>query len=127
MLVFNSPGIIIDYDEEKQRLVQVWTGFVTSEVFRKAIDATIDFVTKHNTRTILSDTLNQKIVKSDDAEYAASVTPQIFKSGVTAMAFVMPENILTQLALKSFAQNTTRINVNYFSNALAAHRWLETQ
>jgi hypothetical protein len=127
MIVFNSTGILIEFDEKKQRLVQTWTGFVTSEVFRKAIDATVDFVKKNDTKSILSDTLNQKVVKPDDREYAASVTPDLFKHGVTAMAFVMPENVLTQLSLKGFAQSTSSANLNFFSNANDAHRWLDTQ
>lgn len=125
MKVFDSPNAKIEYDESKKRLTQTWDGFASSEVFRLAIDATVSFVKTKPVKTILSDTLNQKVVKPDDTEYASKVMPQLFGSGVKAMAFVMPQNVLTQMSLKGFAKNMGNDGLNFFSTISEASKWLD--
>lgn len=125
MIVHQHANVKIEYDAMKHRLTQTWNGFIPSSDFRLAIDATVDFCEKNSVKTIVSDTLNQGVVKPEDTEYAGSVMPAMFQKGLRAMAFVIPENIFTQLSLKRFADQEKSDNVQYFKSVPEAHIWLD--
>lgn len=126
MLVHQHSNVRIDYDPAKKRLTQVWNGFIPSKDFRDAIDATVKFSEKNPVITIVSDTLNQGVVKPEDTEYAGSVMPKLASRGLKGMAFVIPENIFTQLSLKKFASNEQTKGVQYFRSVKEAHEWLDS-
>lgn len=125
MIVHQHPHVTIDYDQFKKRLTQVWNGFIASKDFRDAIDATVKFAEKNQVKTIISDTLNQGVVKPEDTEYAGSVMPKLVAKGLKGMAFVIPENIFTQLSLKKFADNEQTKSVQYFKSVSDATKWLD--
>ena len=124
MIVHQNSKVTIEYDQANKRLTQTWTGFISSEEFRKAIDQTVAFAERNQVISIISDTLNQGVVKPEDTEYAASVMPKLFKSGLRKMAFVIPENIFTQLSLKRFADKEKTDDVQYFKSVSEAKMWL---
>ena len=125
MVVHQNENIRITFDEEKKRLVQEWNGFAPSGVFREAIDQTVDFIKKNNVTTVLSDALNQSVVNSEDAEYAASVLPTMARNGMKAMAFVVPENVFAQFALDKFSKNVEGAPTQYFKSIKKAEQWLD--
>jgi hypothetical protein len=119
MQVFTSPIISLDYDSVKKVLYQNWDGFATSVQFREAIDKTVDFVKQNPVLYIVSNTTTQRPVGPEDGKYAASKMPVLFSSGVKAMAFVLPKNVLTKLALSNFAKEQGMpSNVRYFDDLL---------
>lgn len=127
MKVFSSSTISLEFDEIKKVLRQVWTGFSTSAQFREGIDETVKFVKANDVKYLISDTSGQKPVGPEDTKYAASVMPGLFGSGVKAMAFIMPKNVITKLALSSFAKEQgLPANVMYFDNIPEAEKWLFT-
>ncbi|MBN2486035.1 MAG: hypothetical protein JXB34_08670 [Bacteroidales bacterium] len=126
MIVHKHANVTIEYDQAKQRLKQTWSGFIPSKDFRDAIDATVVFAAKNPVRTIISDTLNQGVVKPEDTEYAGSVMPKLVAKGLKGMAFVIPENIFTQLSLKKFANNEQTKGVQYFKSESDAVVWLNS-
>lgn len=69
MIVYSSPTVVISYDREKAMLCQKWEGFSTSEIFKKAVDATFEFMKKENIHLILSDIREQKVVAPREQEY----------------------------------------------------------
>lgn len=125
MIVYEHANVKIEYDQTKQRLTQTWIGFIPSVDFKTAIDETVDFCSNNPVKTIISDTLNQGVVKPEDTEYAGSVMPSMFQKGLKAMAFVIPENIFTQLSLKRFADQEKSENVQYFKSVPEASKWLD--
>jgi len=125
MIVHNNANVKIEYNQIKKRLTQTWTGFIQSNEFRKAIDATVEFAEKNLVQTIVSDTLAQGVVKPEDTEYASAVMPKLVARGLKAMAFVIPENIFTQLSLKKFADNEKSDVVQYFRSTQEANVWLD--
>lgn len=125
MIVHQHSNVTIEYDQVKQRLTQTWNGFIPSTEFRIAIDASLNFSKTKPVKTIVSDTLNQGVVKPEDTEYAGSVMPAMFQNGLKAMAFVIPENIFTQLSLKRFADHEQSDNVQYFKSVPEANVWLD--
>ena len=127
MQVFTSPIISLDYDSVKKVLYQNWDGFATSVQFREAIDKTVDFVKQNPVLYIVSNTTTQRPVGPEDGKYAASRMPVLFSSGVKAMAFVLPKNVLTKLALGNFAKEQGMpSNVRYFDDLQEAEDWLFT-
>mgnify|MGYP006285230187 FL=1 len=127
MIVHQNENVKITFDQDKKRLIQEWKGFASSQVFREAIDKTCDFVKKNNVKTIISDTLQQNVVKPEDAEYAASVIPTMARNGMKAMAFVVPENVFTKLSLDKFSHSVKGENTKYFKTRSEAEKWLDTQ
>ena len=125
MEVFKSANLTLSYSQDDQRLTQTWNGFATSESFRGGIDKTVEFVKANPVKTILSDTTKQKVVKPEDSNYAASKMPALFQAGLKGMAFVLPENIFTQMALKGFADSGRSDQVEYFSSVFEAKSWLD--
>ena len=126
MNVINTSYFRLEYDQKEQQLVQIWTGFADSDTFIKAIDKTVDFVKENPVRTIISDTTNQKVVKPEDSNYAASKLPVMFAAGVQAMAFVLPENIFTKMSLKGFAEAKKSDRVEFFASVYDAKTWLSS-
>jgi hypothetical protein len=124
MIVHQNSNVKIEYNQADMRLTQTWTGFISSKEFRIAIDKTRAFAINNKVVSIISDTLNQGVVKPEDTEYAASIMPDLFKSGLKKMAFVIPENIFTQLSLKKFADKEKNENVQYFKSVKDANGWL---
>ncbi len=125
MVVHQNDYVKITFDKNKKRLTQKWTGFASSNIFREAIDKTRDFVKNNDVKTILSDTLDQKVVKSEDADYAASVIPTMVSNGMKAMAFVVPEDVFTQLSLNKFSSSVKGDTTGYFKTISEAEKWLD--
>ena len=126
MVIYEKATVKLDYNQAKKQLTQTWTGFSSTEVFREAIDKTASFMKTNLVTTIISDTLKQSVVKPEDTQYAASIMPTLFKSGLKAMAFIMPQNVLTQMSLKGFDSAQKNDNVQFFASVAEAQKWLET-
>jgi hypothetical protein len=127
MIVHQTTNVKIEYNSLAKQLTQTWFNFVPSDEFRKAIDFTVEYVKNNDVLSILSDTLKQRAVKPEDSEYAASVMPVLFNSGLLAMAFLIPEDIFTKMALKKFAdiEIQRQHNVEYFFDLNEAQSWIE--
>jgi hypothetical protein len=122
--ISDSKHVRLMYDEESKILIQVWKDFVPSKVFRKAIDTTVAFTETNEVKGILSDALAQGVVSAEDAKYAADTIPTMYKNGLRAMAFVIPENIFTKLSLKKF-EKTSMLNITqYFISIESAMDWI---
>jgi hypothetical protein len=127
MVIYSTPIVSLEYDQVKKLLKQVWTGYATSVQFREAIDETVKFVSENDVAYLLSDTSSQKPVGPNDTKYAASTMPTLFKNGIKAMAFVLPQNVITKLSLSSFAKEQGMPdNVRYFDSNKEAQEWLFT-
>jgi hypothetical protein len=127
MIVHQNENVKITFDQNKKRLIQEWKGFASSGVFREAIDKTNEFVKANDVKTVISDTLQQNVVKPDDADYAASVIPTMARNGMKAMAFVVPENVFTKLSLDKFSHSVRGENTKYFKTRSEAVKWLDMQ
>lgn len=125
MVIYEKPTVKIEYNLAKKQLIQVWDGFSSSEVFREAIDKTVTFVKTNPVKSIVSDTMKQSVVKPEDTEYASEKMPILFKSGIQAMAFVIPKNVLTQLSLKGFNEPNKDLKVGFFATILDAQYWID--
>lgn len=125
MIVYESQFVKIEYFEYTKQVIQRWESFISSELFRDAIDRTVEFVRTHPVLSLVSDTQKQDVVRPEDAEYAASVMPTLYKYGLKVMAFVIPENVFTRLSLNKFANYNKDPNIEYFMTLSEANLWIE--
>ncbi|MCG8699936.1 MAG: hypothetical protein MI922_17915, partial [Bacteroidales bacterium] len=86
--VMQEKFVTIVYDKTHCILIQTWYDYVPSDLFRDAIDTTVKFARENKVLGIISDALQQKVVATEDAQYAASVIPELAEFGLKAMAFV---------------------------------------
>ena len=130
MLVAEEKNAKIEYFAEQKLLIQTWSGYVSSEVFRKIIDRTVAFFAEKPVQALISDTTLMSIVKKEDTEYAAGVMPALLKNGLRKMAFVLPESSFTKLSVKNFenqAKEKAPVEdelVKNFGNLKTAREWV---
>lgn len=125
MEIFTHENAVLTYNPETFELLQSWKGYVPTELFRQVIDATVAHVRQHKVLFLISDTSEQKVVSSSDAEYAASVMSVMTDNGLKAMAFVIPENVFTKFSLKKFSDAGHGDVVAYFDSLADARKWGE--
>ncbi len=127
MKIYETSNVEIVYRSDDKQILQTWTDFVPSDMFRAAIDQTVAFAQHHPVEVIVSDTQKQNAIAPDDSEYAALGLPELKRAGVRAMAFVIPENLFTKLSLKRFASvDKTDMLLQYFGNMDEAQAWIKT-
>ena len=125
MIVHQTPTVSLEYNQAKKQLIQKWTGFSTSEVFRKAIDKTVEFSQANPVHSIISDTLEQAVVKPEDTQYASAAMPKLFSHGLKAMAFIMPKDVITKMALDKFNKESKSDQINFFPTMKEAQDWID--
>lgn len=123
--IYTNSAATLIFDPQKKQLLQKWKGFSDSESFKEIIDKSVEFVSKGGVQFIISDTLDQGVVKPADTQYAVGKAGKLFQSGVKKMAFVIPKSALTQLSLNSFKSGTGKpANIEYFATISDAEKWL---
>jgi Leu/Phe-tRNA-protein transferase len=79
MIVYSAPTVVISYDSGKALLCQKWEGFSSSEILRKAMNASFEFMVKENIHLILSDIRKQKVVAPREQEYTKNLALKFFQ------------------------------------------------
>lgn len=127
MVIDERADCILEYDEERKCLIQRWKGFSGSDNFRATINASIDFFKSNSEVTgLISDTREHKVVKPQDAEWAAKhANPILAKHGMRKMAFIVPQNVFAQISVDHFSKNSTdQLALKHFSNLEDALNWI---
>ncbi|GEM_PF-3885325 len=125
--IISNNYVRLEYFPDKKRLVQTWMHYVPSDIFRETINTSLNFVKEHDVVSVLSDTLEQKVVSLDDAKFAAASIKNFSDAGVTAFAFVMPRNVFTKISLKEFEKSEAMDISQYFHNLDDANNWLDSK
>jgi len=123
--ILKNDYVHLVYIPNRFKLVQTWKDYVPTELFREAIDKTLEFVQLNDVRAVLSNALEQRVVSHEDAEYAAASLLQLHSAGVRAMAFVIPKDIFTKISLKKFEKREYLKITQYFHTIESANDWLE--
>ncbi len=124
--ILNSPSIQLLYNEDKKLLIQSWKGSVDSNMFREAIDKTVELVATKKIDRIISNTQRQNVVTPKDTKYASKVMPKLFRNGLKKMAFVLPKSAKTKMSLTIFSTNIPQHpGVRYFDSLEDAEFWLD--
>lgn len=123
MVLFANDNVEVIYDANSYELLQVWRGYVPTEMFREVIDLSVSFVRNNRVDLLISDTSQQKVVSGSDADYAALVLGIMLGYGLKAMAFVLPHDVFTRFSLKKFADAGHGDQVGYFEHLEEARKW----
>jgi hypothetical protein len=127
MVVEKREDCTLVYDEDRKCLIQQWSGYSGSENFRGTINASIEFFRTHEEVTgLISDTREHKVVKPEDAEWAAKVgNPLLVKYGMRRMAFILPQSLVAQISVDHFSKNSTdQLELKHFGNMEDALEWI---
>lgn len=126
MIVYKAPTVTIEYNKEKQQIIQKWTGFSSSDVFRTALMKTTEFAQKNMVKSVISDTLEQAVVKPEDIQFAVSRMPKAALGNIKAMAFIMPKSVFTQLSVQKFEKESHMDMIRYFDSYKTAQAWIDS-
>lgn len=127
MKLWESAIIRIDFDEHAKMLIQTWKGFGSSDLFREAIDKTVELFIQKKASYLLADSTKGAIVKKEDTDYAAQKAAGLVKAGIKAQAFVLPPNAFVKASVNNFASNVTPYKIQYFDQPDKAREWLVAQ
>ena len=127
MIIYQAPSVTVEYNEEKQQIIQKWKGYSSSDVFREAIMKTAEFGRANKAKSLVSDTSEQSVVKPEDIVFAASRMPITAMGNIKAIAFILPKNVFAQLSLKKFEQAATTEIIKYFDSYERAQEWIDTR
>ena len=128
MLLINKPYVTIERDDHLKCLIQTWKGFAKSEDFRAAIHASLEVFKKEKINKIISNTKSAALVNKEDTDWVAQViTPQMVQYGLRYMAFIVPNDVFTQLSVDNFKKEANSVvSIRYFDQLETATQWLSS-
>lgn len=124
-LLFENQACKLYTDRSKKLVVQKWSSKpVIFELFKEAIDKTVETFKSRNFQFLLSDTREQPVPNVDSTKYAASVVPTLNKSGMSKMAFLMSKNVLVKLGIRNFTSAANMPDfIKHFDNETDIYKW----
>ena len=126
MELIRKSYVTIERDDQLKCLIQTWKGFAKSENFREAINQSLEIIKKGGLDKIISDTKDAALVSKDDTKWVAQVvTPQMVQHGLRYMAFIVPANVFTQIAVDNFKEDADSVvKIRYFDQVEDAKDWM---
>ncbi len=129
MIVYSAPTVVISYDRGKAVLCQKWKGFSSSEIFRKAMDISFEFMIKENIHLILSDIRDQKVVAPKEQDYTKNLAIKFFQEKrKLKVAIVAQVNSVVLACARRYARSLSGevdVEVNrFFEDIDEALSWL---
>lgn len=128
MIVHETRNCKLEFDDEHNCLIQNWTGFSSSELFREIIYATLNEIEDKGISNLISNSKSQKVVAKSDIDWLTiEINPKLVRNGLRRMAFVLPENVITQMSVKHFTnQGESLLEIRHFSSMDDAKKWIKS-
>lgn len=125
VLLFENQTCKLYTDRSKKLIVQKWSSKpVVFELFKEAIDKTVELFKSSQVEFLLSDTIEQPVPNVESTTYAASVVPVLNQNGMKKMAFLMSKNILVKLGIKNFTSAANMPDfIKHFDNEQDIYKW----
>jgi hypothetical protein len=131
MLVhFDEPFLTIHWDDDAGVIWAEWKDSVGGEPMQRGLFAGLDLILQKKAHKWLADTRRLGAMDPADVKWVNDVwLPRAVAGGVCWMAFLAPEKVVVQLAVKSFMSriNERELGIAYFDNIDAARAWLRDQ
>lgn len=135
MTIQNDSTVTTTFDSSLPCVHQVWHGFARSDQFRTATKTVIDFVQKNNRQyphiQFLVDSRKLGPLSREDTEWAArEADPLLFKAGMRRIAFIVPQKMVSEMALKNYQRvveenSSDTIQSQIFGDETQARQWLK--
>ena len=131
MIIYQTSFLELAYWADEKCLYQHWRGFTSSENFRIGILKSLECMQDYEIIKIITDTREQGLVRKQDTDWVVlEIAPKMWASGLIAQAFVLPQDIFTQVSVQNYSEQTTNLSqqlqISYFENLDSAKKWLQT-
>ncbi|GAB4397189.1 MAG: hypothetical protein OHK0053_13130 [Microscillaceae bacterium] len=133
MRIYESPYLLIDYNEGLQALTETWlldfTTPVEGDNFRQPLQLLLDAFSKYGVKKWLNDASEQKTLASSDQIWLEQVFyPQLLAQGMKAACLVNTKNILGTVHAKNWLQNQQDADllIEVFNHRELALAWIQS-
>ena len=125
MIYIDEPYLKLEWDEINRIVVADWHGFFTSEKFRAGLLKGLEVIAQYHAANWLADTTEAKVTAIADQNYLAyEWTSLAMERGLRRIAYIVPTDIIAQMALNRIVNETKGLEIKYFSNRDEARQWL---
>lgn len=120
----------ISFDQARNVLVAVWSGYQNLETIKKGGEAILEAVKKHGCGNIINDNTNVKGTWSFAFEWAANEWfPSMVGAGLKSFAWILSPDTLANKAVMTVTQNmdTKKELINIFNPGAytQAYNWIQ--
>lgn len=127
MIYMDEPYLKLEWDEANKIVVAQWTGFFSGERFRAGLIKGLEVIAAHSAANWLADVSDAKVTSLEDQNYLAyEWTPLAIARGLRRIAYVVPKDVIAQMALNRIVSQTQGLEMHYFSDKREAQNWLTT-
>lgn len=133
MILHQTKGGEISYDEANQIVTARFFGFMNSEGFRtfmlKGLEILQQKLAQHENVMWLADTREHKVVQKKDTDWVAEEwTPKAQKSGLTHIAFILPSDVFAQMSIENYQAVTVKsVKIKNFGDVESARQWYRSE
>ncbi|UII27409.1 hypothetical protein LVD15_02965 [Fulvivirga maritima] len=134
VLLEKSKGVL-EYDESAPCVIGRFTGFMKSDEFRafllKGLEYCIQYKPEGKDIMWLADTRSHSVQQKEDTDWVATHwNPKALEAGVRYVAFIVPENVFGEMAVKNYMNQSTKyggktLHIGMFSTIDQAKEWFK--
>jgi hypothetical protein len=135
MKLFEEKYGTLEYDSSVPCITCSFNGFMSSEQFRKLLNAGLDHLIEkkqiHDKILWLADTTRHVVQPDKDTLWVAEDwNPRALKGGIRHVAFVLPENVFGNASVKRYADHNNnkpqdQMEVQMFGDIKSAKDWFK--
>ncbi|MCU0446080.1 MAG: hypothetical protein MUE85_14315 [Microscillaceae bacterium] len=133
MIIFESPFLRVEYNEELQTILEEWkldfTTKVEGEVFRQPLEVLLqEFKNRQISKWLCDNTEQKPIASTDQLWLEEYYYPNLIKAGLQKVALVNAKNILGTSSAKNLLQGLVghQLTIEVFNKNKEAKNWLKT-
>lgn len=130
-LIYTGQFISIYLQEYQSRAIlkSVWqknSQEMSDDDFKTEIEQWCQSVEKYKPKGCIANTLQFRFTISPDVQnwYNENITPRKFKAGLQKIAFIVPEELLSELSIEQIFDEQEAITFKYVASEEEALNWL---
>ncbi|HZF49738.1 MAG TPA: hypothetical protein VE093_13860 [Polyangiaceae bacterium] len=127
MIHYDAPHLKILWDDAIKCVVLEWNGFVYGDTARDSLNRALAFMEQKHAHRWLGDMRKLKVWGEEEMKWInEDWFPRAFSGGLRRLAYVVPESVLAQMALRRMMQKVKGevCETAYFAEPEEAKRWL---
>jgi hypothetical protein len=127
---FENDYVCLYYDPSRRLVRAVWNGFLSGEVFRSNVSATLRLLEDKNPHAWLADNRKMKAIRQKDQDwFGREILPRLGASSIKRMATLVSEDLFNQMAVDALftrGNQVIRFDHQFFKDEQEALEWLHT-
>lgn len=125
MIYLDEPYLKLEWQARDKLVFAYWSGFFTSQEFRGGLLKGLEAIRENKAVNWLADVTDAKVTTLADQDYLSyEWTPLAIQHGLVRIAYVVPIDVIAQLALNRIVSQTEGLQIHYFSDPRTARAWL---